>query len=273
MYEVKKVSEVIDVVDENGEALKLRIKYPAYEQEKLAKLESMVAFKEAAQAKVPTVAQLESLLKESNVWSEEEDKELAKLQASYAEASNAVKAGGIKLAEGRKQAIEAIKSYNAIKNLLRNRQSWEANTVEALANDAYFNSLVSSCVLVYDSGRAVFSDSEGKPSLKAYKERESEQWVLDAANKLATMVYGSLEDSLMKLPEYIFLKKHKMIDKDFNFINSQGQRVDETGEKLIDSEGYYINEEGRRVTVDGTPVEKVETLPFLDDDGNPITED
>jgi hypothetical protein len=105
----------------------------------------------------------------------------------------------------------------------------------------------------------------------------------DYAEKGATEFYYLMSDSESldeQLPENRFLKKYEFIDNNSRFIErGTGRLITEDG-RYIDEEGYYIayNSDGStyRVTIDGKKVDpnrtvnKLESLPFLDDDGNPV---
>jgi hypothetical protein len=112
-------------------------------------------------------------------------------------------------------------------------------------------------------------------SMEDYLNKSTDIVAVRAAQTLANMIYGLDNDYENNLPENKFLRQYKFVDSKLRLINKEGKLVDEDG-RLIDEDGRFINAEGKFVDKFGYLVDKdgeyiLESKPFLDDDGNPIT--
>lgn len=214
-------------------------------------------------------SQLRDYMIENNMWSEEKEKQVEKLDKDITDNLLKLKKGGIPLKEAKDIALK-IKANRVLKLILDSqRRDLDEFTAEAQAENARFNYLVSVCVKD-DQGERVFT------SLDDYTEKMGEPYAQEAATKLASLVHGYDADWEKKLPENQFLIKHKFVDdklrlvgKDGHYVTSDGKRIDENY-NYVDENGNITDENGVVIDSDGLP--KVETAPFLDDDGNPIVD-
>ena len=213
-------------------------------------------------------SQLRDYMIENKTWSEEKEKQLEKLDTEIVESLTKLKKGGIKLSEGKGLALK-VKANRMLKLLLESqRRQLDEYTAESQAENARFNYLVSTCVK-NDSNERVFS------SLEDYNNRSSEPYAIESATKLASIIHGYDAEWESKLPENQFLITHKMVDKELRLVNKDGHYVTSDGKRIdenfnyVDENGNIIDENGVLLDSDGLP--KVETLPFLDEDGNPVT--
>jgi hypothetical protein len=155
-----------------------------------------------------------------------------------------------------------------LRQLISERTDYESNTAEGQAENARFNSLVSSCTVYNDTGKVVFKN------LDDYLNRSTEEASASAAGQFANMMYGLDDDYEKNLPENQFLHTYKFVDKELRLLNEEGQLVDLEG-RLVDKDGRFIDKDGNYIDIDGNPVSeegdyKFEFQPFLDDDGNPV---
>ena len=150
----------------------------------------------------------------------------------------------------------------------------DANTAEGQADNTRFNYLMACCLVDPDTGKPIFADEDGNPSLEAYEESADNDYIADAAGKLAEMMYGLDDDYEANLPENKFLKKFSFINEDLKLVNKEGQLVDTEG-RLVNENGRFINGDGDFIDIEGSPVSEegeyiVDEQPFLDDEGNDV---
>ena len=150
----------------------------------------------------------------------------------------------------------------------------DSNTAEGQADNTRFNYLMACCVVDNDTGKPIFVDEDGNPSLSEYEKDASEDYLVEAAGKLAEMLYGLDDDYESKLPENKFLKQYNFVNEDLKLIDSEGRPVDREG-RLIDADGRFIDEDGNFVDRNGTRIDEdgeylVEQEPFLDEDGKAV---
>jgi hypothetical protein len=176
--------------------------------------------------------QLNKMLKDRGVWTEEEDKQEKALTNRIVELSNKLKnAAKHKLTkqQGRDIALKIFKARRELQQLLTERNSLYVGSAEALAENAKFDYLVSVCTLDPESGKPYFYN------LDNYNMRKEEKAAWAAAAELANMLYNSVdfdENFIDNLIEVKFLKK-------FNFVDDKDQLVDDKG-NVLDLDGNII---------------------------------
>jgi len=218
--------------------------------------------------------QLDDELKNRKLWNTQLQAEYDELQFEVIQNTLKLEQGGIKLSEARAIAIDTSKKRQQMVEMLVARSELDNHTCEGQADNTKFNFLFANCLVYNDTGEKVYPGG-----LDEYLS----QTETDYAEKGATEFYYLMSDSESldeQLPENRFLKKYEFIDNNSRFIErGTGRLITEDG-RYIDEEGYYIayNSDGStyRVTIDGEKVDpnrtvnKLESLPFLDDDGNPV---
>ena len=218
--------------------------------------------------------QLDDELKNRKLWNAQLQAEYDELQFEVIQNTLKLEQGGIKLSEARAIAIDTSKKRQQMVEMLVARSELDNHTCEGQADNTKFNFLFANCLVYNDTGEKVYPGG-----LDEYLS----QTETDYAEKGATEFYYLMSDSESldeQLPENRFLKKYEFIDNNSRFIErGTGRLITEDG-RYIDEEGYYIayNNDGStyRVTIDGEKVDpnrtvnKLESLPFLDDDGNPV---
>lgn len=234
------------------------------------------AYRDAIESGAIVRARVESVALEQQIWSEADVKEHDKLQKELKEAEDKIKSGGIKLSEGRKLALQISDLRNKIRELLSKRNSLDANTAEAQAENARFNKLVSLCTVYSDTGKVYF------PSYDEYLEKsDSDKVAGEAGRRLMLMLYDVDPNFEASLPENKFLRTYKFVDEKLRFIDKSGKLTDREG-RHVDENGRfirwlnekdfeYVDRAGRKVDKDGKPLEEEKAQPFLDDDGKPVT--
>lgn len=221
---------------------------------------------------VMTKKELKAFMKKRNIWDEAKEKEEDKITARIKKLEKelylgtSTKGSKMKLSKGRELAIEMRKARIELRNLIAERIGLEANTAEALSDNARFDFMVAKCTFDAD-GKRVYN------SLDDYHNHAEDEIAFAAASALAEMMYSLDQGFEEKLPENQFLKKFKLVDEKLSLIDKEGNLIDVGGEKIdengryIDDKGEFVDKEGNKVTKDGTYEFQV---TFLDDDGNPI---
>ncbi len=248
------------------------IKKPGLRESNKAQLVYNKAFGEALNNGGILAEKMGDYLKAQGLWDDARESQFKSLRSGISELVAVLNKGGIPLSKGKKIALDIAQKRRELTDLIVGRQNYDANCVEGIAQSQQFNYLLTLCVLHQD-GSPVWSN------LDAYLDTADEEWAMKLAQEFSVFAYG-LDDSFeQNLPENKFLVKYKFCDKDLNFINKDGHRVDFEG-RLIDENGRYIkyidgvkvfvNKSGEEVDNDGNL--KDGFSPFLDDEGNPVEE-
>lgn len=226
------------------------------------------AFHEAIQSKAPLRKFIFNILEQQGLWDEEKQAKLDSLRKEINQGEFSLKKGGMSLKKARELAIDVRRKRLELSQLLNAHNELDNITAEGQATNAEFNCLVALCTVYNDSGKPYFSGYED------FMSRADDDVSIEAAKALASLIYNFDEDSISKLPENAFLKKYKFVDEKLRLIDDKGRLINIHGQ-LINENNQLINEEGKRIDVNGHPLTDegefdVESLPFLDDDGNPV---
>lgn len=255
-------------VTENGQEIELKAKMPSISDQREAEKQYRKAFKAACDNGDYLRISLDTRLRKQGLWDDQLDMQYKTLLEEIRQNERKILTGGIKASEGRRIALENKKKREEIQELLNNRSILDNVTVEAQAENARFDCLVSSCT--------VYSNND-KPYFKSYDDycnRKDSIVGWTAASNLASLINDYDENYKTNLTENKFLKKMGFVDDKYRLINKDGHLIDKDG-KLIDEFGYYVDEQGKRVDVNGEDVSiyeegALDKAVFLDDDGNPI---
>lgn len=216
---------------------------PGANDEAKAKLQQSRVFNDALEGGACLRDQLNKILKVRKIWSDEDDKEIEDIANQITSNLEKLDEGGIEILEARKLAIETNSLRMKMLNKISILNSHKSLTAEGQADDAYFDSLVSSCCFNED-GTKVFR------SYDDYISKSNEDLSVELARKLSELIYGNL-NYIKDLPENKFLSE-------YGFINSDMQYVNEAGE-LVNADYKKVEDEAK----------KVDKKPFLKD-GQPI---
>lgn len=228
------------------------------------------SFKEALDNGMMVRAKIDDYLKRQNLWDDAKEMEYSELQQTINNGRKRLDAGGIKLAEAKKIALEMKKARDGIRQLIAVKVEMDNNCAEGVAQAAQFDCLVSNSVVYNLTNERVFKGYQD------YLDKAYEPWVNQAASLLSKLMYGLEDDYEKKLPENQFLVKHGFANEKLKLVNKDGHLVDIDG-RLINEEDRYVNEKGEYVDKNGDRIDKdgnyvVEFKPFLDDDDQPIIE-
>jgi hypothetical protein len=248
--------------------VELLVRSPSVEDQKEATKIYNNAFSEALKAKAVVRAKLDDLLVEQGLWDESKQNEFNKLQNKILEGERKLAKGGISLNEAKDTAISMKRTRDELRELISVKTNLDTHTAEGQADNARFNYLVYACTVYKNNNKRYFN------SYEEYLSRSTDPVAIEAAQNLASMLYGLDSDYEDKLPENKFLKQYKFVDNKLRLIDKQGRLIDSEG-RLINETGRFINEQGEFVDKNGNLVDKdgdyiVEFSPFLDDEGKPI---
>lgn len=207
---------------------------------------------------------LEGVMREQGLWDDNKQRKWEELNRKLLEGEKTLATGRIKLSKAREVAIGMRRDRYELSRLLSDRNSLDANTAEAQAENARFNYLVSVCTVYADTGKPYFKSEEDYLNQAATE-------VGNQAAVLFSQLYFNLDEDFEKnLPENRFLLKYRLcrekdlhlIDKDGNLIDAEGRRVDEKG-RLVNDKGEIIDSDGNLLTEEGEY--KVDFVEFEDD--------
>ncbi len=230
------------------------------------KIRSKVFTKEFIEEKTLLKKQVQEELKRRGVWTDEMTQEYETLKAELIDLNKKLDKGGIPISKAREIAIDMSIKRNAMIKLLSVTNELNSETCEGKADAARFNFLFVKSFLNED-GSFVY------PTVEDYISNGDTELALEAVNVFYNIMFNG-EEIDNSLPENKFLKKYKFVDANFRLIDKQG--------KLIDRDGRHVSEDGRFIKwvnekdfiycdINGNPLEEDNQLPFLDDDGEPIS--
>lgn len=251
-----------------GKNVKLDTIKPTQKQESQAMKSYYRVYNDRMAQGAPLRMQVMDILKTRGLWSEEKEAKVAELQQEVTDKEFILEAGGIKLSEARNVALELLDIRNDLADLLTSHNEIDNITVEAQADNAKFNHLVSLCTINNKTKEQHFKNIED------YENPANVEAATKSAQELYSVIYNTSTDFLSKLPEHVFLKEHKLVNDSGQLIDKDGNLVNRKGEKL-DKDGYLLNENNERVSSTGKKLDNkgnfiVEHKPFLDDEGNEI---
>lgn len=254
-----------DVVNSSGETITLYYKEPDAKAKRIANLQKNNASRDAIKSGAYFEREMITILQDRGIVGEEFNKKLDEARTDLNKMLDQLDAGGIKLNEARMLAININKKRAEIRNMLSEVSSYNNDSVEGQAQNAWFNAIVSSSI-VYDRDHTA-------PYFESYDDylsRSAQPDTIKCAQFVAESMFGLLDES--QLPENKFLIEYKFVDKDLRYIDKDGNFIDEDGH-LVDELGRRIKiVDGNKVLVDeeDNPIKSNNKKPFLDDDGNPI---
>lgn len=219
----------IDSKNGDGEDVELVIKTPTAKVLRNANKVYAAAFREALASGMLVKRKLKDYLRDQGLWDDEREQAYLDLLDRIGKAEVALNTGKdedgnkIKLSDGRELSIQLMRDRTELRALIAEQQGYDSNTAEGYADNERFFALVAACTYNFLTQQPYFS------SLQDYKDRDSEPAAIDAANKLATLVFGVDDDYEKTLTEYKFLKRFGMVDDEGFLVNKDGDYVDEEG--------------------------------------------
>lgn len=255
------------------------VRLPPYKiMEEANKLKGKV-FRESLNSGDMLREQLEDILRQKGLWNDQRQIEYDTLRKEILDREYQLEKGGIKLSDAKYLALEMKEKRERMVEMLSGRSDLDSQTCEGKSENARFNYLFAHSL--------VYNDDELTP----FYPNGLEDYVVDMDNPIA--IQGATEfyyllsgtDNLDdKLPENKFLKRFNFVDDKYRLVEKGSTRlVDKLG-RYVDEYGNYIeyNEDGTYyyVDVNGRKLDEEtgsfvidEPSPFLDEYGNPISEE
>lgn len=169
-------------------------------------------------------SQLEKYLREKNIWTDEDDKEVISLEAKIAEAEKKLSKGGISLSEGRKIAISMTDYRLAIMDKMSKRQALDDITIEALSKEERFDYLIYSCTI---------NNLENKnywETFESLKEDKLSSVYVKARENLLSLIFDVSTQIEKSLPENKWLAKYGFVNDNLELIHPKTkQPMDRSG--------------------------------------------
>ena len=242
------------VIAEDGQTVIVSVRKPTNEELKEADIHKAKAWNKAFREGVMTKAEVEKIMVERGIWSEEKSKKEARLSQEILDLERVLYRGdgkaAPKLSEGKNIALQMRAKRIELRDLISERLAADDNTAESLADNARFDYLVYVCAYNGETEQRLFE------SYESYNTRGSSRVAVTAAQLLARMIYDLDADFEDKLPENAFLKQHKLV-------NGQGQLIDPNTKITVDEEGrrvnelgHYLDDDGNRVDINGVKIDQ-----------------
>ncbi len=221
---------------ENDKDVTIVVRVPNHTQLTDANLYSAAIFNKAMSAGACLRNQVDDLLEAKGVWTKEYRESIGKIEDELTEKLTCLETGKIeikgedgevkeekplKLSEARSIALDARILRWKLNILGMQRRTYDEYTIEGQSENARFNYLCSVCMM----------DEEGNRLFKSvddYHEHSEKTHIIEAAGKLANLIFGT-EEFQRNLPENQFLIKHKLVDEVGHLVNKSGQRIDFDG--------------------------------------------
>ena len=267
---MKKFKEIFTIKKNDGTEVTLAVKSPSMDQVRKGRLQYNKIFAQMLKEGALLRSGLWAYLRQQNLWNDDMQNRLNTIVKEFSEARDKLNAGGIKLREGIKLAMRMRVLREEMSELQSEYNKLSVNTAEGQADNTMFNSLLSMCLVYNNTGEPYYKDMD------TYLECGDDPEATKGAELFAKEYYGWDEKYVDTLPENQWLKKWKLCNDSYQLVNKEGKLVDDEG-RLINEDGRFIDKDNNMVDIDGKPVNadgtyKVESAPFLDDDGNPLEE-
>lgn len=242
-----------DVTERDGAKFELGIKQPSFQEidEANSIYSSKVAelIREKGNKKLLLRQEVESFLRENNIWTDKDEQRIDALQKDIDSLLNKLRKGGEKAINGRKYCIQIKDKRQEIVDLWRKRQSIDNSTIESAAEADKLDYLIYLSTV----------DKEGKKHWESFEDlQEAKDTVAYAkASGAAFEVFLGIDRNIEKnLPENKWLKRYSFLDDSMHYVDRKsGVRVDRDYKPLVDVDTFKEIEEEK---------------PFLDDDETPI---
>lgn len=270
----KEKTKTVDVkLEEDGEekVVKITIKRPASDLMSRAQRVSAKVWTDCVRDGIMTKKELSKFMRQQGIWDKDKDseqelitKEIVALEKKLYLGKNSQKT--MKASEAKNIAIEMRQKRADLRELIAERMALEANTADALSDNARFDFLVANST--YDSdGELVYK------TLDDYTSQSDSEIAFAAANTLAQMMYAIDKDFEANLPENKFLKEFNFVNDDLSLVNDKGETVDLDGNRINDL-GQYVDNDGNRIDKDGNKLDEdgnyVSPLKYVDDSGKQL---
>jgi len=245
----------VEVKKADGSVVKIYVTNPNTKSIQRADMYRAKIWNECLDEGIKTKEELAIVMKNRGIWGKDQQDEEKEIVEKLSDLEKELYLGDgkkkIPIDNGKKIAIKMRSLRNKLRLLLLEKNNFEQNTADSIADNARFDYLVSSCTF-YENGQKVYNDIED------YNERASDEIGFSAANALAELLYNYDALSQDNLPENQWLKHFNLVNDEGSLVNDKEELVDLEG-RQINHLGHYINAKGERVDIEGN---------LLDDNGN-----
>lgn len=204
---------------------------------------------------IKTKDELASFMAKRNIWNSDHEKRETDLVTEIQELEKELYLGTgnkkVALSDGKNVAIKMRLLRSELRQLLLEKMNLEANTAEALADNARFDFIVAYCTF-YENGENVYNGIED------YSDKSADEIAYAAASSLAALMYNYSSEAEKGLPENKWLSHFNLVNEDLSLVDDTNQLIDLEGRR-INADGHYIDKDGKRTDVNGN---------MLDKDGN-----
>ena len=242
------------VTTEDGQQIVVVVKKPTNDQLKQADIHKAKAWNKAFKEGVMTKAEVEKIMVDRGIWSEEKSKIESRLSQEILELEKRLYRGdgkaAPKLSDGRDIALEMRQKRIELRDLISERLAADDNTAESLADNARFDFLVYKCSYNGETDQPLFDSYED------YNSQGSSRPAIAAAQLLARMIYDLDSDFESKLPENAFLRQHKLVNDDGQLIDPKTKYTVDPEGRRINELGHYLDEDGNRVDINGVRIDE-----------------
>jgi hypothetical protein len=197
--------EEFEVMEANGKTSKLAIRklhHEDYEEaEKIYAVKVSSLVRESGGKKLLVRQNLDKFLRDSGIWSDEDESKVNKLRDEIDTLLAQLKKGGIKLSELRQSCIDVYDKRMEIVKIQQKKQIFDDTTIESIAENEKADYFVYACTVFSDNGRNYwdsFEDMKNDKLSDAYRK---------SSVKVAKQIYGLDTEFEKSLPENKLLKK------------------------------------------------------------------
>lgn len=248
-------NKIIEVKREDGSIVKVYVSRPSAQAIRKADIYRAKIWNECLDEGIKTKEELAVVMEKRGIWGKDQQKEEIEIVENLAKLEKQLYLGDgkkkIPIDNGKKIAIQMRVLRNTLRQLLIEKNNFEQNTAENIADNARFDYLVSACSF-YENGQKVYKD------IAEYNDKASDDVSFALAGALAEMMYSYNPDDENSLPENQWLKHFNLVNDEGSLVNDKEELVDLEGRQINDL-GHYINAKGERVDIEGN---------LLDDNGN-----
>lgn len=255
-----------DIVEDSGKTIKLSVRFPLQEDYETSeriyagKIASLV--RESGGKRLLLRSQVNDFLKSAGIWSEEDEKQVEKINKEIDAMLNKLRQGGKKASEGRQICIDIMDKRKEVVKINSKKQIFDDTTIESIAENERLDYLIYACTVYAETGNNYWESFE---DMKNDKLSQAYQKAMVAAYDVIFNVNAEFEKNL---PENKWLIKYNFVDNELNYIDRKtGKKVDKNGNPV-----EQLEKEIKR-QIDNLQGDIKEEQPFVDDEtGQPIVD-
>ncbi len=198
-----------------------------------SKMSSLI--REGGKSRLMLRQEVDKFLKESGIWTDEDDKRIQQLNKDINDLLNKLKKGGIKLSEGKQISLDIRDKRIEIFTTIRKRQILDNTTIESIAQNERNDYLIYVCTVYAETGKDFWT------SFDDMKNDKFNEVYAKASEISLELVYGITPDFEKELPENKWLKKYNFVDDNLNYINRKtGEKIDREGSPIKKEEDFVL---------------------------------